>query len=115
MTFYTLTPKICLALSSTSASRYYNCCIDGSTSPGNYIYIMSNLRNGHLEMQNKTVLGRTIPSNILGLVLLYINEYIIGTINITVDGSCFCLQSSWRNAAVSVSAVSTILIYTGWL
>jgi hypothetical protein len=27
-----------LALSSTVASHYYNCCTDGSTSPGNYGY-----------------------------------------------------------------------------
>jgi hypothetical protein len=27
-----------LVLSSTVASRYYNCCTDGSTSPGNYGY-----------------------------------------------------------------------------
>jgi hypothetical protein len=35
--FCTLTSKIFLyVLSSTVASRYYNCCIDGSTSPGKY-------------------------------------------------------------------------------
>jgi hypothetical protein len=45
-------------------------------------------------MQNRAVLGRTIPSNIMGLILLYIKEYIIETINITVDGSCLWLQSS---------------------
>jgi hypothetical protein len=28
-----------LVLSSTVASRYYNCCTDGSTSPGNYGYL----------------------------------------------------------------------------
>jgi hypothetical protein len=27
-----------LVLSSTVASLYYNCCTDGSTSPGNYGY-----------------------------------------------------------------------------
>jgi hypothetical protein len=34
--FCTLIPKICLVLSSTVVSHYYNCCTDGSTSLGNY-------------------------------------------------------------------------------
>jgi hypothetical protein len=34
----TLTPTINLVLSPTVASRYYNCCTAGSTSPGNYGY-----------------------------------------------------------------------------
>jgi hypothetical protein len=36
--FCTLTHKILLVLSSIVASCYYNCCTNGSTSPGSYGY-----------------------------------------------------------------------------
>jgi hypothetical protein len=34
-----------LVLSSTIALRYYNCCTDGNTSPGNYALINSSMKD----------------------------------------------------------------------
>jgi hypothetical protein len=49
VTYCTPVLKICLVLLSTIESRYYNCCADGSSSPGNYRYVLVLLGRGDMQ------------------------------------------------------------------
>jgi hypothetical protein len=64
-----------LVLSSTIAQRYYNCCIDGSTNPGNYAYpprmceIKFQINEKDLKSETHVIL-ETIRAPILPIIVI---------------------------------------------